>query len=593
MSSSYKIKGGSFLLGSASPEEIFTPEDFTEEHRMIQDTVRKFMTNEVLPLEKEFEAKDNVLARSLLVKAGELGLLGIEISEDYGGLELDKISSTIVSEETSRFGSFAITMGAHMGIGTLPIVYYASPFLKEKYLPRLATAELVSAYALTEPGSGSDALSAKTKAVLSEDKTHYILNGNKMWITNGGFADIFVVFAKVDGDKFSAFVVERAFPGLTTGAEEHKLGIKGSSTTTVTLDNVKVPVENLLGEVGAGAKIALNILNIGRFKLGAGCTGSCKDVINNTLKYTSERQQFGKTINQFGLIQEKLGRMVIKTFLTESMSYRTIGHIQKLVDAIDKTSPEAKSQILKSIEEFSIECSIIKVFGSEALAYVSDEGVQCFGGYGYSQDYPAERPYRDARINRIFEGTNEINRLLITGMLVKKGVKGELDMLSAMAAVQAEITGLPTMTEESGELLAAEKAMIANAKKAVLLASGAGMKKFKLKLNDEQELLAVVADCVIEIYALESAYLRALKLASRLGEDKVGLILDIVRVAAVEAMLKIDARLREGAASIAAGDELRMLLMAFKRFMKFFPVDTKTLRRKIAAHVIEQGRYSI
>ncbi len=593
MSSSNTIKGGSFLLGSISPEDIFLPEDFTEEHRMIQDTVRKFMATEVIPVKQQFEKQDYALARSLLVKAGELGLLGIEISEEHGGLELDKISSTIVSEETSKFGSFAITMGAHMGIGTLPIVYYASPSLKAKYLPRLATAELVGAYALTEPGSGSDALSAKTKAVLSADQKHYVLNGNKMFITNGGFADLFVVFAKVDGEKFSAFVVERAFPGVSTGAEEHKLGIKGSSTTTVNLDNVHVPVENLLGEVGNGAKIALNILNIGRFKLGAGCTGSCKDVIDNTLKYTSERQQFGKTINQFGLIQEKIGRMVVKTFLTESMSYRTIGHIQKLVDGIDKTSPEAKSLVLKSIEEFSIECSIIKVFGSEALAFVADEGVQCFGGYGYSQDYPAELPYRDARINRIFEGTNEINRLLITGMLVKKGVKGELDMLSAMAAVQAEITGLPTMTEDTDELLGPEKIMIANAKKAVLLASGAGMKKFKLKLNDEQELLAVVADCIIEIYALESAYLRALKLARRFGEDKVSLILDIVRLAAVDAMLKIDGRIKEGAASIAAGDELRMLLMAFKRFMKFIPVDTKTLRRKVAAHMIEQGRYSL
>lgn len=592
MNLNQNLKGGGFLLGPVAPEEIFIPEDFTEEHRMIQDTVRKFMEAEVLPFPDKFEKTDYALARSLLLKVGELGLLGIEISEEHGGLGLDKISSTIVSEETSRNGSFAITMGAHIGIGTLPIVYYGSAFLKEKYLPKLAMAEWVGAYALTEPGSGSDALAAKTKAVLSPDKKHYILNGNKMWITNGGFADLFVVFAKIDGEIFSAFVVERAFPGVSTGSEEKKLGIKGSSTTTVNFDNVMVPVENLLGEPGMGGKIALNILNIGRFKLGAGCTGSCKDVINSVLKYTAERKQFGKSINQFGLIQEKIARMAVKTFLTESASYRIIGQIQKLVDAIDKSASDAELQVLKSIEEYAIECSIIKVYGSESLGYVSDEGVQCFGGYGYSQEYPVERPYRDARINRIFEGTNEINRMIIPGMLLKKGMKGELDILKAIMAVQAEITEFPAIAEDSGELLEQEKRLVANAKKAVLLAAGAGMKKFKTKLTDEQELLGVVADCIMEIYALESGMLRALKLTALHGEAKTSLLLDMVRVAAVEAMLKIDARLKEGAAAIATGDELRMMLMAFKRFMKFMPADTKALRRRIAAQLIEQGRYS-
>jgi alkylation response protein AidB-like acyl-CoA dehydrogenase len=584
-------KGGSFLIEQHEQKDVFTPEDFTEEHRMIQDTVRKYVDGEVMPVKAELEKINYELARGLLQKAGELGLPGIEIGEDFGGLDMDKISATIVSEEVSRTGSFAVTLGAHSGIGTLPIVYYGNKAQKEKYLPKLAVAELVSAYALTEPGSGSDALAAKTKAVLSDDKKYYVLNGSKMFITNGGFADLFIVFAKIDGEQFSAFIVERGYEGVSTGEEEKKLGIKGSSTTVVNLDNVKVPAENLLGEPGAGVKIALNILNIGRFKLGAGCIGASKNVISEAIKYTSEREQFGKALNQFGMIQEKLARMGVKTFVGESAVYRTIGLIQKLVDSIDKTAEDAGTRILKSIEEYSIECSIVKVFCSEVLDYVTDEGIQCLGGYGYSQEYPMEVAYRDSRINRIFEGTNEINRMLIPGMLMKKGMKGELDVMSAVSAVQKEITEFPSLAEETGELLEQEKKLIVSAKKAVLLASGAGMQKFGEKLQEEQELLGMVADCIMEIFALESTVLRALKITGEKGEDKAGLYLDIARVYSVEAAFKIDARLKECAASVFAGDELRVLLMAFKRFMKFTPVNTKELRRKIAAHLIEQGRY--
>jgi alkylation response protein AidB-like acyl-CoA dehydrogenase len=586
-------KGGSFLLEHVEPQDIFTPEDFTEEHRMIQDTARKFVEQEVNPQRDKIEKIEYDVIRSLLKKAGELGLLSIDIPEEFEGLGLDKISGMIVAEEGGRAGSFSVTMGAHSGIGTLPIVYYGTKEQKAKYLPKLGNGEYGGAYALTETGSGSDALSAKTKAVLSEDKKHYILNGSKMFITNGGFADVFIVFAKIDGEKFSAFIVERGFEGVSTGEEEKKLGIKGSSTTILNLDNVKVPVENLLGEPGMGVKIALNILNIGRFKLGAGAIGGSKDTLSKAIQYTSERQQFGKSINQFGMIKEKLARMATKIFVAESAVYRTVGLIQNLVDSIDKNAEDAEKQILKSIEEYAIECSIIKVFGSEVLDYVVDEGVQCYGGYGYSQEYPMEVAYRDSRINRIFEGTNEINRMLMPGMLMKRGMKGELDVMSGIKAVQKEITEFPALVEETGELLEQEKRIIANLKKAILLCSGAGAQKFGDKLQHEQELLGVIADCIMELYALESVVLRALKIAEAKGEEKAKLYIDIARAYAVESAFKVDARLKEGAASIYEGDELRILLMAIKRFLKFTPPNVKEIRRSIADHLIEAGTYQL
>ncbi|MFH1762318.1 MAG: acyl-CoA dehydrogenase family protein [bacterium] len=591
MSRKEYTKGGSFLISQVEPQDIFTPEDFTEEHRMIQDTVKKFIAGEVVPNNDKIEKLDYDLLKELLKKAGELGLLGLEIGEDFGGTDLDKISATIVAEESAVSPSFSVTMGAHSGIGTLPIVYYGTKEQKEKYLPNLAAGECVSCYALTEAGSGSDAMGAKTKAVLDDDKKNFTLNGSKMFITNGGIADLFIVFAKIDGEQFSAFIVEREFKGVSTDKEEKKLGIKGSSTTVVNLENVKVPAENLLGEPGMGTKIALNILNFGRFKLGAGCIGACKNTISNVLKYTSEREQFGKTINRFGMIQEKIANMAIKTYAGESAVYRTTGLIQKLVDTIDKSAEDAQKKILKSIEEYSIECSIIKVFGSEVLDYVVDEGVQCYGGYGYSQEYPVESAYRDSRINRIFEGTNEINRMLIPGMLLKKGMKGELNLMAAVKEVQNEITEFPGLAEETGELLEKEKRLIANAKKGILLISGAGTQKFGMALQDEQEFLGKAADCIMELYALESVVLRALRIASYKGGKGASLYLDIAAVYAMEAAFKIDARLKECAAMIYEGDELKVLLSAVKRFLKYVPVNTKILRRNIALHLIEQGRY--
>ncbi|MBF0430062.1 MAG: acyl-CoA dehydrogenase family protein [Fibrobacteria bacterium] len=593
MSDQKYVKGGSYILGPSDPKQVFTPEDFSEEHVMIQDTARKFVDGEVTPVRDEIDKINYDISQDLMAKAGELGLLGIEVEEDFGGIDLDKVTSTIVSEELGRAGSFCVTMGAHSGIATLPIVYYGTKEQKEKYLPLLSSGEWVGAYALTEPGSGSDALAAKTKAVLSDDKKHYVINGSKIFITNGGFAKCFIVFAKIDGEQFSAFIVERSFEGLSVGEEEKKLGIKGSSTTVVNLDNVKVPVENLLGEPGIGAKIALNILNIGRFKLGAGALGAAKDVVDKAVKYTSEREQFGKTINKFGMIQEKLAKMATRTFAAESMVYRTVGLIQSLVDTIDKSAEDAKRQILKSIEEYSIECSIVKVYGSEMIDFVSDEGLQCFGGYGFSQEYPMERAYRDSRINRIFEGTNEINRMLIPGMLLKKGLKGELDVLAAVNAVQKEITEFPSLAEETGEILEQEKRLLMNAKKAVVLASGAGVQRFGAKLQKEQELLGMVADCMIEVYALESVILRTLKLVEAKGEEKAARYIDIAKLCAMEAAFTIDAKLKEAAASVLEGDELKIILSAFKRFMKFVPINAKTLRRNLAAHLIEQGRYNL
>src|SRR6058998_776145 len=501
------IKGGSFLIEDRTPAEIFTPEDFNEEHRMIADTTRQFMDAEVLPRISELENKDWNLARSLVKQAAELGLVGASIPEEFNGLGLDQTSGALIAENLGRSASFATTLGAQSGIGLMPIVYFATEAAKQKYLPKIAAGDLITAYALTEAGSGSDAMAAKATAKLSADGAHYILNGEKMFITNGGFADIFIVFAKVDGDKFTAFIVERQ-EGCKPGAEEHKMGIKGSSTTPLILAEAKCPVENLLGEVGKGHKIAFNILNIGRFKLGAMTLGGMKLAITESVRYANERQQFGKSISAFGAIKSKLGEMAIRTWVGEAMTYRTMGMIEEGLGAI-KDSKDMDAR-LKAIEEYAAECSIIKVALSEYCDFVSDEMVQIYGGYGYSADYPAERAYRDSRINRIFEGTNEINRMLIPGRLMKSALSGKLALLPAAQALMDEILS-PQMGgfDDDECLLAAEQKLTKSAKKVALMTLGTAAQKYMMKLGDQQEVLMGIADVIMDTYAMETAILRA------------------------------------------------------------------------------------
>jgi alkylation response protein AidB-like acyl-CoA dehydrogenase len=580
------IKGGAFLIEERTPEEIFTPEDFTEEQRMIAQTTREFIDGEVRPRIPELEKHDWELSRELIKKSAELGLVGAVIPEEYGGLGLDQTSGTLVAENFGRAASFAVTFGAQTGIGTLPIVYFGNEETKKKYLPRIVTGEVVPAYALTEAGSGSDALAAKSTARLSEDGQFYILNGEKMWISNAGFADLFIVFAKVDGDKFSGFVVE-AGEGVKTGAEEHKMGIKGSSTRAVILQDVKVPVENLLGEVGKGAKIAFNILNIGRFKLGAACCGGMKLMITESVKYANERQQFGKSISNFGAIKAKIAEMAIKTWVGEAMTYRTVGLIESAIG--ETLDPDAK---LKSIEEYAAECSIIKVALSEYCDSVADEMVQIYGGYGYSADYPAEQAYRDSRINRIFEGTNEINRMLIPGMLMKRAMTGKLALLPAAQALMDEVLSpsMPSFDEDEA-VLAAEMKLAQNAKKVALMTLGTAAQKYMMALADQQEILMGVADIVIDAYAMESATLRAQKLAALQGEEAAARYIDITRVFCNDAVERIEANAKNTLAGMSEGDELRTLLAALRRFTKQTPMNTISARQRIADVLIKANKY--
>jgi alkylation response protein AidB-like acyl-CoA dehydrogenase len=581
------VQGGAFLIEDRTPDEIFTPEDFTEEHRMIAETTRQFVDNEVVPRIDELEKHDWKLARELVQKAADLGLIGANIPEEYGGLGLDQTSGALVGENIGRSASFATTLGAESGIGLLPIIYFGTEAAKQNYLPRIASGELITAYALTEAGSGSDAMAAKATARLSEDGTHYILNGEKMFITNGGFADIFIVFAKVDGDKFSAFIVEKQ-EGVSPGAEEHKMGIKGSSTTPLVLSDAKTPVENLLGEVGKGHKIAFNILNIGRFKLGAMCIGGMKLMVHEATRYANERQQFGKSISSFGAIKSKLGEMAIRTWVGESMIYRTLGMIETAIS--DTTDPDAK---LKAIEEYSAECSIIKVALSEYCDYVADEMVQIYGGYGYSADYPAERAYRDSRINRIFEGTNEINRMLIPGRLMKSALSGKLKLLPAAQALMDEVL-TPQMAsfDDDETLLAAEQKLAKNGKKVALMTLGTAAQKYMMKLGDQQEILLGIADIIMDAYAMESAILRAQKLAASQGEEAAARYIDMTRVFCNDAVERIEARAKNTLAGMAEGDELRTLLAALRRFTKLTPMNTITARQRIADVLIVANKWA-
>jgi alkylation response protein AidB-like acyl-CoA dehydrogenase len=581
------IAGGSFLIEERTPEEIFTPEDFTDEHRMIAETTREFVDNEVRPATEELEQHNWQLSRELIRKAAELGLVGVNIPEEYGGLGLDQTSGAIVGEYLGRSASFATTLGAQSGIGLTPIIYFGTEAAKQKYLPKIATGELVTAYALTEAGSGSDAMAAKATARLSADGTHYVLNGEKMWITNGGFADVFVVFAKVDGDKFSGFIVERQ-PGLTSGAEEHKMGIKGSSTTALVLADVTTPVENLLGEVGKGAKIAFNILNFGRFKLGSMCTGGMKLMITEAMRYANERHQFGKPISAFGAIKAKLAEMAVRAWVGETMVYRTLGLIENAISGA--TDSETK---LRGIEEYAAECSIIKVALSESCDFVADEMVQIYGGYGYSADYPAESAYRDSRINRIFEGTNEINRMLIPGRIMKSAMSGKLALLPAAQKLMDEVLSptLGSLDEDAG-VLATEAKLAQAAKKVALMTLGTAVQKYMMALSEQQEVLMGVADIIMDTYAMESSVLRAQKLVAAQGAETSARYLDIVSVFCHDAIDRIETHAKRTLAAMSEGDELRTLLAALRRFTKRTPVNTVAARQRIADVLIKANKYA-
>lgn len=584
------IKGGSFLLEDHAPEEVFTPDDLSDEHLMIAQTAREFTEKEVMPLDEEIEKKNWPLTRELLRKAGELGLLSIDIPEKYNGAGLDLLSSLVASENMSGQASFSGSLGAHTTIGTLPIAYFGTEEQKKQYLPRLATAELVGAYALTESGSGSDALGAKTKAVLSEDGKHYILNGQKMWITNAGFADVFIVFAKIDGEKFTAFIVEKTFPGVSIAPEEHKMGLHGSSTCAVNLEDAQVPVENLLGEIGKGHKIAFNILNIGRLKLGVSSITGCKRLTSISTEYAKQRHQFGVPISSFGLIKHKLAEMAILSYVAECMMYRTVGMIETAMSTIDRDIPE---QALGAIENYAIECSIMKVFGSEILAYCTDESVQVFGGNGYSKDYPVERAYRDARIARIYEGTNEINRLIMSGQFLRRAAKGDLPLFQAAMKLMDEMLN-PSMPEELGDdVFAEERVMLSNCKKTTIAVLGAAAQKYRDKVQDQQEVLAAASNMLMAVYGMESAILRTEKMIATKGEPSCAAQISATKVFANESIQKIEQEARTALPLMAEGDELRTMLVTLRRFMKYTPMDVISARRGIADSLIEAGRYNL
>ena len=583
-------KGGSFLLESVAPQDIFTPADLTDDQKLIGQTAEEFVLKEVFPLVKDLEAKKPGLMAELTRKAAELGLMSGGTPEEYGGAGLDKIAATILTEKMSLYGGFAVTHGAHAGIGTLPLVYFGTEEQKKKYLPKLASGEYLGAYCLSEPQAGSDAQNLLTRAELNKEGTHYILNGQKMWITNGGFADLYIVFAKVDGEKLTAFIVERSFPGCKPGNEEHKMGIHGSSTTPIFLENCKVPKENVLHEIGRGHIVAFNVLNAGRFTLGASCVGGSKHVLATASKYSKERKAFNKQIGDFGLIKEKLAEMAIQIFAVESMIYRSAGYMEAAMNAAAGSGNKTQNT-MKVLEEYAIESSIAKVYGSEMLDFVVDEGVQIFGGYGFHEDYPVCRAYRDSRINRIFEGTNEINRMLIIQMLMKRALGGQLALIPAAMKLADEILAGPAFEEAPEGVLADEARTVANAKKIFLQAAGGAMQKYREKLAEEQELIAALANIVMEIYAMESSLLRAQKAAATKGEIAASVMIDAARVFIADARERIDHEAKRAIAAVQEGDMLTTQLAVLKRFGKRPVVDTISLRRRVAAAVQAQDRY--
>ena len=585
-------KGGSFLLESPQPSDVFTPADLTDDQKLIGQTAEEFVLKEVFPLIKDLENKKAGLMASLVKKGGEVGLMGSGVPEEFGGAGLDKISTTVLTEKLSIYGGFAVTHGAHAGIGTLPIVYFGTEAQKKKYLPKLATGEWIGAYCLSEPQAGSDAQNSLTRAELNKEGTHYILNGQKMWITNGGFADVYIVFAKIDGEKFTAFIVERTFPGFKPGNEEHKMGIHGSSTTPIFLENCKVPKENLLHEIGRGHIVAFNILNAGRFTLGASCVGGSKHVLMTASKYSKERKAFGKQIGDFGLMKEKLAEMAIQIFAVESMVYRSAGNIEAAMAAASGSGDKIQNT-MKVLEEYAIESSIAKVYGSEMLDFVVDEAVQIFGGYGFHEDYPVCRAYRDSRINRIFEGTNEINRMLIIQMLMKRAMGGQLPLIPAAMRLADEILAGPSFEEASEGILAGESRVVANSKKMFLQAAGGAVQKFREKLADEQELIGALSNVVMEIYAMESCLLRAQKAAAAKGERASQTMIDSARVFINDAAERLEHEAKRAVAAIHEGDMLTTQMAVMKRFAKRAPVDTIALRRRVATAVQSQDRYPL
>lgn len=592
--SKHAIRGGEFLIRETKAQEVFIPEEFSEEQKMIEQQCKDFLDKEVYPRLDEIDSmKDPGLMPSLLDKAGELGLLGTSIPTEYGGFGMDFNTTMLVAEVIGAGHSVAVALSAHTGIGTLPILYYGNEAQKQKYLPKLATGECKAAYCLTEPDSGSDANSGKTKAIPTADGKHYLINGQKMWITNGGFADVFIVFAKIESDKnLSAFIVEKSFGGITMNPEERKMGIKGSSTRQIFFNDCKVPAENLLSERENGFKIAVNILNIGRIKLAVAAVGGSKKTISTAVNYARERKQFGTAIANFGAIKHKIAQMVSRVYASEAACYRAGQNIDDAYNSLVASGMDASKAKLKSLEDFAIECAIMKVHGSEVLDFAVDEGVQIYGGMGYSAEGPMDRAYRDARINRIFEGTNEINRMLTVDMLMKRAMKGQLDLMTPAMAVQKELMSVPDFAPSTEEgLFIKEKKVIGNLKKASLMVAGAAVQKFMMKLADEQEILMNLADMIIEVYAAESSILRVEKLASMRGASNVSIEKEMAMIYLYGATEKVSSSGREAIYAFAEGDELRLMLLGLKRFTKIDPYNLKVARRKVADHVIDKGQY--
>jgi alkylation response protein AidB-like acyl-CoA dehydrogenase len=583
------IKGGGFLLSETLPAQVFSPEDYTDEQKMIAQTAEEYIEKEILPLREAIESKDYELNRALIKKGADLGLINASIPEEYGGLDLDHVSNMLIAEHMSGEASFSTGFGATSSIGLLPIVLFGTEEQKQKYLPKIGSAEWISAYCLSESGSGSDALAAKSTARMSEDGKHWILNGEKMWITNGGFADVLTIFAKVDGEKFSGFIVERTDPGISPGNEEHKLGQRGSSTTPILMQDARIPKDRLLGEIGKGHQIAFNVLNFGRIKMGAGSVGGSKRVLSQSAKYAAERHQFGRPIASFGAIKYKLAEMTAKIYACESAVYRTAGMIEAKEETLDRKNPK---EMMKAIEEYAIECSIIKVAGTEALFYCADENVQIHGGNGFTEDYPAEGVYRDCRVNRIYEGTNEINRLLIPGQLLKRALKGGLPLFAAAMKLQDELLAGPSFDlDEDDSPLAKERKLAANAKKVALMLLGSAAQKFQDKLTEHQMILCWTADVIIDAFLIDSTIGRTAKLIARDSDDKHQAAIDATRLYTHDAINRIEVAAKNALAAIAEGDELRAMLAALRRFTKQEPINTAAIRERLADKVVSAGGY--
>lgn len=587
------IKGGEFIIKESDPQEVFIPEEFSEEQKMMAAATQDFIEKEIVPNIERIDSLEEGLMPSLMDKAGELGLLGVSVPEEYGGLGMNFNTGMLIADIIASSGSFSTAYGAHTGIGTLPILYYGTEDQKSKYLPKLASGEWKASYCLTEPDAGSDANSGKTKAKLTEDGKHYLINGQKMWISNAGFADLFIVFAKIDDDKnLTAFIVEKSFGGITMGDEEKKLGIKGSSTRQVFFNDCKVPAENMLSERGNGFKIAVNILNVGRIKLGCGVIGGTKQIATQATQYANDRKQFGTSISSFGAIQYKLAEMASRTYAIESASYRAGQNVDDKINSLIEEGMDPSEAKLKGLEQFAIEAAIIKIHGSEVLDYVVDEGVQIYGGMGFSEEAPMARAYRDARITRIYEGTNEINRMLIVGMILKRAMKGELNLLEPAMAVGKELTSVPSFeSPDLSEPLAAEMEAVRKMKKAVLMVAGKAAETFGPKLEEEQEVLMNIADMVIEVYVAESAILRTQKLISKTGEDANQLFIDMTKAYLHLANKRVKNAGDEAVACFATGDELRVMLMGMKRFTKMDPYNMKELRRSIAKVMVDKNAF--